>query len=281
MSKYEHGHREEIFSTASPPCDGRWTSSASSDSLNHAMRSDGRWTSSASSRSDGLREYVKSEHGLVDAIDLSLKSGAPIRLRADDLWCALSVKITRSVSDNSKKQFYVKSSTIDQAIIQLAKLVSELSETRPLRDWIEPDFSTTTDKDRVVSSLIYLSAFPNYEYEIDTSNNMERVSSTANLEIPRHDDWTVFKKKIDRLHDTILTSIADSIIDSTKSFDAASKQFWCDIQNWIAHFDQTPVIVKIRVDGVSREFKAGILGYSQNRYERSIKIVNRFEINCL
>src|SRR5207302_1169823 len=119
---------------------------------------------------------------------------------------------------------------IDQMSLQL-----ENRTKGDVREWILPDFSTTTEKDRLIGGIALMGALKMYfEYEFILSCGIPKVTLDGTL-----DDWKLLRKKADGIllygkdepdllkWHSILVPILDEFVESYQG--NVRKDFWDQI----------------------------------------------------
>ncbi|KLU86087.1 hypothetical protein MAPG_05106 [Magnaporthiopsis poae ATCC 64411] len=95
-------------------------------------------------------------------------------LRPDDAWFAILTQISffinghaedlRSllVDHEGQKKLETKANSFGALALRMADAISDNVKDPELRDWVMPDFSTTTDNDRVVGAVLFMGAMQKF-----------------------------------------------------------------------------------------------------------------------
>ena len=133
-------------------------------------------------------------------------------LRPDDVWIAIMVPFAQYVDANAEKmrsQFVshegkiqltafgsgsITSCDWSSLLKQLCDKVGTYTKDE-IKAWVEPDFSTTTDKDRFVGRIMLMSAMKNYfSYKCCLECGLPAVTLEGTLA-----DWQKIRAKVDKL----------------------------------------------------------------------------------
>ncbi|KAF5684391.1 DUF4419 domain-containing protein [Fusarium denticulatum] len=145
------------------------------------------------------------------------------------------------VAHEGKKELTVfevgtlESANIGAMAQQLAGLVSKNVKDPELGDWVMPSFSTTTDTDRVVASVLFMGAMQKYfSYEMCLTCGIPSVTLLGEIS-----DWEAILTRLDRLDQLgkeptefaeMLRPILEHMIMSFKKpEDAKVTRFWSTI----------------------------------------------------
>lgn len=160
-------------------------------------------------------------NGLVSAAFRAYSSHHHLVLRPDDLWIAiltqfnyfanakentdtirrLVVGTDEGLAPGSKKELIVTSfgdrfsMDAGQMAIQLTKLIQGHIIDPHMRDWIMPNFTTTTENDRIISSVIMMSTFKEFfNYTMYTLCGLPAVTLMG-----ERADYEIMLSKIEKL----------------------------------------------------------------------------------
>ncbi|EFC44600.1 predicted protein, partial [Naegleria gruberi] len=177
-------------------------------------------------------------------------------IKPDDVWLAISTQFSNYVNGKSeelrekfvdfkgKKQLtvYGGGTLYSADYVTLSNKMTEQIEMNikdpSIRNWIIPNFSTTTKTDRMVGSIVLMASMKNYfDYQISLSCNLPNVTLLGNVE-----DWIEIRERAERLleFDTkegymrkwvkILLPILDKFVDSAKG--NPDIEWWNRIAHW-------------------------------------------------
>ncbi|KAE8140332.1 hypothetical protein BDV38DRAFT_280328 [Aspergillus pseudotamarii] len=152
-----------------------------------------------------------SEHGFVWAVYSAYSHHHHLTLRPDDVWFSILSQLRyyipahaeelRSffVSHEGKKKLElvadgdIKTVDFGALALSMTQLVQENVNDPDLRTWIMPNFSTTTQTDRVVASVLMMGALQKYfDYEIALDCGIPTVTLLG-----ERDDWEQMLCKLD------------------------------------------------------------------------------------
>ncbi|KAK5577771.1 hypothetical protein RB653_002719 [Dictyostelium firmibasis] len=136
-------------------------------------------------------------------------------IRVDDIWMAILNQFSIYVNTNSEKlrerfvdfsgkktltvvtQVPILDAPLDKLTIQMAENIESNIIDPSIRDWVIPNFSTTTENDRVVYSASLMSTFKSYfDYRYMTFCGLPSVTLQGSV-----DDWLNLKQRVERLLD--------------------------------------------------------------------------------
>ena len=169
----------------------------------------------STSKAESPEPIVASPNGLIYALIQAWKGYHNLVLRPEDFWFVIVSQLSFYITANSetlrshfvahegKKELHVKQygtiETVDfgQFADQMADVIGENVKDPKLRDWVLPDFTTTTPEDKTVAAILFMSAMQKYfEYFFDC---FECAIPEITL-LGEREDWA---KILDRL-DTLL-----------------------------------------------------------------------------
>ncbi|KAH7106190.1 hypothetical protein BKA62DRAFT_741274 [Auriculariales sp. MPI-PUGE-AT-0066] len=171
------------------------------------------FSSSFGNPSSTINSYVSAKNGLVNTVLDAYNKHHALVLRPDDVWLTVMTQFSffvnahaeqlrgRFVAHEGKETIRIEMKTssalFDGASLapifadELAKRVTD----QKLRGWLVPDFSTTTDNDRVVGSAVLMGAMKKYfSYEAYCMCGIPRVTLEGTRE-----DWEELVRRADKI----------------------------------------------------------------------------------
>ena len=157
-------------------------------------------------------DYVGTQNGLVDTVLAAYNQHHALVLRPDDIWLAIVTQFSFFVNKHAEQlrgrfvahtgqehiELVVDPSTLFDVVHLAPVFAKELSKHVTdvgLRQWIVPEFSTTTDTDRIVGSIILMGAMKKYfSYGVSTLCGIPRITLEGT-----HGDWEELVRRGDRL----------------------------------------------------------------------------------
>jgi len=124
--------------------------------------------------------YTKSNHGFIDSVRMAYSTHHDLIIRPDDVWLSIATQFATYLDNNSEdlrskfvshsglKELVVaecsnlNTANYDKLSIDMANKISENIKDTNIRDWIIPNFSTTTSTDRVVGSIVLMAGMKKY-----------------------------------------------------------------------------------------------------------------------
>lgn len=175
-----------------------------------------------SSGQDELKLYNSFTNGFVGSIYQAYCSHQRLILRPDDVWVAIETQFSLYMNKHAetlRKQF-VKHSGQKELIVKIIAanlydvdygkfsqlITNEIHKNvvdEKVVDWLLPNFTTTTDTDRTVASIIIMSAMQKYfTYTCCIECGIPEVTLLGTVE-----DWKKLRSKIDKLLEYNVASI--------------------------------------------------------------------------
>ncbi|CDO68663.1 hypothetical protein BN946_scf184790.g12 [Trametes cinnabarina] len=117
-------------------------------------------------------------------------------LRPDDVWIAILTQLCFYVNAHAEelRGHFVAHDGKKELILMTRKIHENVVDST-LVEWILPDFSTTTTKDRTVSAIVMMSTLKEYfEYEMQITCGIPTVTLLGTK-----DDWQALLRRLDRL----------------------------------------------------------------------------------
>ncbi|CAK4085763.1 unnamed protein product [Aphanomyces euteiches] len=191
--------------------------------------------------------FVASTSSFVRGVIQAYNQHHNLEIRPDDVWLAIMVQFGLYVNGNAEKlrSALVKHEgqkelvVVDNATLQSAdygklatRMVYAMEEhlvDRALGEWILPSFSTTTDNDKIVGSVVMMAAMKKYfSYKIQFLCGIPNVTLLGTVE-----DWEDIRARVDKLADfgedliewtSMLSGILDEFVLSAKG--NVNLDFW-------------------------------------------------------
>ncbi|KAH8804434.1 hypothetical protein F5884DRAFT_406833 [Xylogone sp. PMI_703] len=191
------------------------------------------------------------KNGFVDGIIRAFNQDLHLTLRPDDVWLAILIQfnyfvngkaeILRSqfVAHEGKKQLIVDVRPFSLRFVEMGKfaqvaatLIQDNIKDPKLKEWIIPNFSTTTDRDRSVASVVMMGTFQKYfEYFLGGGCGLPSVTLLG-----EKSDWQSLRTRLDKLpqyHEEtaawakLLIPIIDHMVATFDEPDSQkTKDFW-------------------------------------------------------
>ncbi|OJA16068.1 hypothetical protein AZE42_11386 [Rhizopogon vesiculosus] len=206
---------------------------------------------------DAVRDIIPKDNGFVHTVLEAYNDHRALILRPDDVWTAILIQFSffvnahveqlraQFVAHDGKKELVVTQRanryTANFALMarQMTELMHEHVVDPTLRDWIIPEFSTTTDVDRTVYAMTMMGTMKGYfSFKFTLSCGIPRVT----LEGEKH-DWDAILTRLDRLKQygaettawyRLLLPIISRFV---ASFDAPDSPENLDFWNRVAHYE--------------------------------------------
>ncbi|KAH7106169.1 hypothetical protein BKA62DRAFT_352585 [Auriculariales sp. MPI-PUGE-AT-0066] len=202
---------------------------------------------------------TKSSNGFVRTILKAYNEHHALILRPDDVWLAITTQFSFYINAHAEQlrgrfvahegehkisHLFSKDEIFDGAALavkltdELAKLVVDTS----LRGWIIPNFTTTTDNDRIVGCAVFMGAMKKYfSYEAYTRCGVPRVTLDGVRE-----DWEELVSRADKLatygdecvlwHRMIMPVLNGFVVtfEDAQLANSTTREFW---ENMVQHFN--------------------------------------------
>lgn len=154
-------------------------------------------------------------HGLLSSIFLAYNYHIPLVLRPDDIWLSIAMSFGNYVKNHSDelRDIFVDHTGKSKLVVQMEKnimnnlencelFINEMCEkiknnTRTdIVEWIVPNFTTTTHKDKIISNIALMGSVSNYfEYTCEMLCGLSKVILKGT-----HDDWKLLLQKVETLY---------------------------------------------------------------------------------
>ncbi|KAF4451718.1 DUF4419 domain protein [Fusarium austroafricanum] len=154
-----------------------------------------------------------SENGFVWSAYHAYSQHHHLTIRPEDVWFAILTQMSFFINANAEdlRSFFVEhegkkeltvfeagdleSANIGAMAQRMAGLVSKNVKDPELGDWVMPSFSTTTDTDRVVASVLFMGAMQKYfSYTMCLTCGIPSVTLLGDIS-----DWQAILTRLDRL----------------------------------------------------------------------------------
>lgn len=156
---------------------------------------------------------ANSSNGLIGTVLMAYNEHHHLVLRPDDIWTAILTQFSRFMNAGAEElrhRFVVHKSKEDATVValenrysanfgrmaqSLTHVLHEKLVDPQMRDWIMPNFTTTTDNDRVVSAILMMDTLKKYfNYGIMLLCGLPAVTLLG-----ERLDWEKIASKIDKL----------------------------------------------------------------------------------
>lgn len=206
---------------------------------------------------DAVRDVMPKPNGFVHTVLEAYNNHRALILRPDDVWTAILIQFSFFVSANAEQlcAHFVAHDDREELIITgdgdrnmadlalMARQMLELMHTHVvdpmLRDWIMPEFSTTTDADRTVYAMSIMATMKEYfRYKFVLRCGIPLVTLLGE----RH-DWEAILQRLERLKLYSIETIAwyhllhPIISQFVSAFDAPSSPENLDFWSKVAHYE--------------------------------------------
>ncbi|PNP78561.1 hypothetical protein FNYG_08109 [Fusarium nygamai] len=194
-----------------------------------------------------------SENGFVWSAYHAYSQHHHLTIRPEDVWFSILTQLSFFINANAEelRSFFVahegkkeltvfEAATLESANIgalaqQLAGLVSKNVKDPELGDWVMPSFSTTTETDRVVASVLFMGAMQKYfSYGMCLTCGIPSVTLLGEIS-----DWETILTRLDRLDqlgkeptefaEMLRPILKHMIMSFEKPEDAKVRRFWSTI----------------------------------------------------
>ncbi|KAF0693359.1 Aste57867_15674 [Aphanomyces stellatus] len=188
-------------------------------------------------RSPTTETLVSSSNGFVRGVVQAYNQHQNLELRPDDVWLAITIQFGLFVNGNAEavRASLVKHDgqtelevrrdgsiyTVDfgDMAMEMTQQVEEYLVDPTLSQWLLPGFSTTTDHDRIVGSVVMMASMKKYfTYLFGLCCGIPNVTLLGTV-----DDWLAIRSRVDKLLEfglgewvVMLASILDEFIDAAK-----------------------------------------------------------------
>lgn len=136
-----------------------------------------------------------------------------LKVRPEDVWSSILSQLSAYINKNAEelrtffvhhqgqKELKVKSvgnrftAPIDRMALEMSNMIGENIIDPELRDWVMPQFSTTTLTDQVVASVIFMGAMQNYfSYRFELMCGIPSVTLLGTRA-----DWEIIFKRLEKI----------------------------------------------------------------------------------
>jgi hypothetical protein len=163
---------------------------------------------------NGSSAIIPYGNGLVNGIIRAFQQDLHLILRPDDIWLSILTQFSMFVNANAellralfvahegKKQLTIDVSPFSVWDVEIGKFAQEMAGIiqenvvdPDLKDWIIPDFSTTTDNDKSVASIVMMGTLQKYfEYTLVGGCGFPSVTLLG-----EKSDWEEILRKLQKL----------------------------------------------------------------------------------
>ncbi|KAJ3068229.1 hypothetical protein HDU98_008613 [Podochytrium sp. JEL0797] len=204
--------------------------------------------------------FLPSSNGFLDAVIRAYNHHHNLVLRPDDIWIAIMLQFSRFVNANAEtlrtqfvshegqKELQVSTPgtllSVDYGHLsnEMAKLLRQHITDAQVCDWVTPDFSTTTDNDRIVGSVVLMTAMQKYfTYKYSICCGIPNVTILGTV-----DDWTTIRTRVAKLAEygpecTKWSAMLSGIVDEFVTVVAEGKPVPSNLDYWqrICHYTNT------------------------------------------
>ncbi|KAK3831971.1 MAG: hypothetical protein J3R72DRAFT_425237 [Linnemannia gamsii] len=194
--------------------------------------------------------FAKHKNGLVDAALEAYNEHHHLVIRPDDVWIAILSQFNFFVNANAeklrhlfvahkgRKQLSIQTSgplrswDFGNLAMQMGELIQEHVLDPELREWVMPDFTTTTTDDKIIGSVIMMSTLQSYfKYRIFTMCGLPAVTLLGEKE-----DWEKILARIEKLTEygeettqwrDLLKAVLTRFVETFNNPDSEeTKDFW-------------------------------------------------------
>jgi len=196
-------------------------------------------------------KLIPSPEGLFGGIVRAYQQDLHLILRPDDVWLAITTQFSFYVGGHAevlRKQLVAHESKVELVldnaapspeylnVANMARSITYMMEQhlvdKEIRDWVIPDFTTTTHHDIAVASMTMMATMQKYfSYRVNTGCGFPSVTLLGERE-----DWVKMRHRLDQLHKygdeptewaTLLVPIFDRFVATfDRSDDEELKVFW-------------------------------------------------------
>jgi hypothetical protein len=203
---------------------------------------------------------IPSSRGLLGGIVRAYQQDLHLVLRPDDVWLAVTTQFSFYVGGHAKalrKQFVAHEGKVELVlenaapspesldVAYMARCLTYMMEgllvDKEIRDWVIPDFTTTTHHDIAVASMTMMATMQKYfSYRANTGCGFPSVTLLGERE-----DWAKMRLRLDQLHKygdeptewaALLVPIFDRFVATfDRPDDEELKVFWetvCHAERW-------------------------------------------------
>ncbi|KAJ3028008.1 UNVERIFIED_CONTAM: hypothetical protein HDU68_002690 [Siphonaria sp. JEL0065] len=159
--------------------------------------------------------FIQTSNGFMDSIVRAYNQHHNIVIRPDDVWIAIMLQFSFFVNGNAeslRSKFVSHSDKKELEIIEMGtlttvdygKLANRMATLMrnhitdvEVCDWVSPSFTTTTDNDRIVGSVVLMTAMQKYfSYKFSLRCGIPEVTILGTV-----DDWKDIQKRVKKLEE--------------------------------------------------------------------------------
>ncbi|ODM94104.1 hypothetical protein Ocin01_12578 [Orchesella cincta] len=197
------------------------------------------------------KRSTSSQSGLLRIVVSAYNSHTNLVLRPDDIWAAIMTQFSFYVNKNAeefrgkfvnfegKKDLTVslpgslRNAPYGKLIQLLGKKIDENLVDSEVKDWILPNFSTTTENDRVSIGVVFMATFKKYfDYRIMLSSAIPHITLEGTVE-----DWKDIQERLEKLKEYNLEQWCNMLYPVIGEF-VSAKEGHVDLEFWkrIVHY---------------------------------------------
>jgi hypothetical protein len=152
--------------------------------------------------------FTVQENGFVLTVCKAYNQHHHLILRPDDVWLAIAIQFGLYVDANSealrhlfvahegKKELNVDGSRFDEMSVMMGNKMKENVKDPEVCDWILPGFSTTTENDTVVGSVVLMATMKKYfSYKFSLCCGIPEVTLLGTVQ-----DWEEIRRRVGKLN---------------------------------------------------------------------------------
>ncbi|ORY42294.1 hypothetical protein BCR33DRAFT_718462 [Rhizoclosmatium globosum] len=185
------------------------------------------------------QSFVPTSNGFVDAVIRAYNQHHDLIIRPDDIWLAIMLQFSRFVNANAEsirskfvshegqKELEIRAvgslKTVDYGLLakEMANLMHEHIIDEAVCDWVKPSFSTTTDNDRIVGSIVLMTAMQKYfTYKMSLMCGIPNMTILGTVQ-----DWEDIQQRVKKLEEygpelakwsAMLSKILDELVNAAR-----------------------------------------------------------------
>ncbi|KAF8313224.1 hypothetical protein DL93DRAFT_2059162 [Clavulina sp. PMI_390] len=157
-------------------------------------------------------QVIKATNGIVHSLTIAYNNHCHLVLRPDDVWHALLSQFSLYVQANAealRKQFVAHEGKKELEVVgsggfatadigalaqEMGRLLEENVRDPDLRTWLMPEFSTTTNEDTTIASIIMMATLQKYfDYKMSFLCGIPSITLLGTSA-----DWAALRAKVDK-----------------------------------------------------------------------------------
>jgi hypothetical protein len=166
-----------------------------------------------SSQPDAKEDSLCQENGFVSTVVQAYNQHQHLILRPDDVWLAIAIQFAfylqahseelrpLLVSHEGKKELVTRqiatlySADYPKLVKDMVEEISKNVHDKELKDWMIPNFSTTTEHDKIIGSMVLMASTVQYfSYKFDLMCGIPKVTLMGTIQ-----DWENVQGRAERL----------------------------------------------------------------------------------